>query len=75
MKIRKNDMVVVIAGNDSGKTGKVLKIFPKNNRVIIEVKPAITGDWGLSARLDAIGVRMPNHRPQMAPIFGGHNKN
>ncbi|MGB5894186.1 MAG: 50S ribosomal protein L24 [Ignavibacteriaceae bacterium] len=36
MKIRKNDMVVVIAGNDSGKTGKVLKIFPKNNRVIIE---------------------------------------
>ncbi len=36
MKIRKNDMVVVIAGNDRGKTGKVLKIFPKNNRVIIE---------------------------------------
>ncbi len=36
MKIRKNDMVVVIAGNDRGKTGKVLKIFPTNNRVIIE---------------------------------------
>jgi large subunit ribosomal protein L24 len=36
MKIRKNDMVVVIAGNDRGKTGKVLKVFPKNNRIIIE---------------------------------------
>lgn len=36
MKIKKNDMVVVIAGNDRGKTGKILKVFPKNNRVIIE---------------------------------------
>ena len=36
MKIKKNDMVMVIAGNDRGKTGKVLKVFPKINRVIIE---------------------------------------
>lgn len=36
MKIRKNDNVMVIAGNDTGKTGKVLKVFPKENRVIIE---------------------------------------
>ncbi|GAB4292864.1 MAG: 50S ribosomal protein L24 [Ignavibacteriaceae bacterium] len=36
MKIRKNDSVVVIAGNDTGKTGKVLKVFPKLNRVIVE---------------------------------------
>jgi len=34
MKIKKNEMV--ISGNDRGKTGKVLKVFPKNNRVIIE---------------------------------------
>ena len=36
MKIRKNDTVVVIAGNTKGKTGKVLKVFPKVNRVIVE---------------------------------------
>jgi large subunit ribosomal protein L24 len=36
MKIRKNDNVMVISGNDRGKTGKVLKVFPKNSRVIIE---------------------------------------
>jgi large subunit ribosomal protein L24 len=36
MKIRKNDMVMVVAGNDRGKTGKVLKVFPKKSRVIIE---------------------------------------
>ncbi len=36
MKIRKNDNVIVISGNDKGKTGKVLKVFPKNTRVIVE---------------------------------------
>ncbi len=36
MKIRKNDNVIVISGNDKGKTGKVLKVFPKKFRVIVE---------------------------------------
>lgn len=36
MKIRKNDNVVVISGNYKGKTGKVLKVFTTENRVIIE---------------------------------------
>jgi large subunit ribosomal protein L24 len=36
MKIRKSDTVVVVAGNAKGKTGKVLKVFPKVNRVIVE---------------------------------------
>ncbi len=36
MKIRKNDNVVVIAGNDRGKTGKVLKVFRKDSKVIVE---------------------------------------
>lgn len=34
--IRKNDNVIVISGNSKGKTGKVLKVFPERNRVIIE---------------------------------------
>ena len=36
LNIKKNDQVVVIAGKDKGKTGKVLKVFPKQNRVIVE---------------------------------------
>ncbi len=36
MKILKNDNVLVISGNYKGKTGKVLKVFPKENRVIVE---------------------------------------
>jgi large subunit ribosomal protein L24 len=36
MKIRKNDNVMVIAGNARGKSGKVLKVYPDRERVIIE---------------------------------------
>jgi large subunit ribosomal protein L24 len=34
--IRKNDMVMVIAGRERGKTGKVLKVIPDRARVIVE---------------------------------------
>ena len=36
MKIRKNDTVLVIAGKDRGKKGKVRKALPKNDKVIVE---------------------------------------
>ncbi len=36
MRVKKGDMVVVMAGNDKGKEGKVLKVFPDKNRIIVE---------------------------------------
>lgn len=36
MKIRKNDTVLVIAGKDKGKKGKVRKAMPKEQKVIVE---------------------------------------
>jgi large subunit ribosomal protein L24 len=36
MNIKKGDTVTVIAGKDSGKKGKVLKVIPANNRVVVE---------------------------------------
>lgn len=36
MKIAKNDTVEVIAGASKGLKGKVLKVFPKRERVIVE---------------------------------------
>jgi len=35
-RIRKDDMVMVIAGRERGKTGKVLRTIPAKNRVVIE---------------------------------------
>ncbi len=35
-RIRKDDTVVVIAGKDKGRTGKVLKVLTKEDRVLVE---------------------------------------
>ena len=36
MQIRKNDQVVVRAGKDRGKRGRVLSVLPDRNRVVVE---------------------------------------
>ena len=36
MKIKKNDMVMVIAGNSKGRSGKVLRVYPEKQRIIVE---------------------------------------
>ncbi len=36
MKIKTGDTVIVISGDDKGKTGKVLKALPKENAVVVE---------------------------------------
>ncbi len=36
LRIKKGDNVIVIAGNDKGKTGKVLSVAPAENRAIVE---------------------------------------
>jgi|TARA_B100001013_G_C24555231_1_gene420241 large subunit ribosomal protein L24 len=34
--VRKNDNVVVVAGKDRGKRGRVLRVVPDKNRVVVE---------------------------------------
>ena len=36
MRIKKDDTVIVITGKDKGKHGKVLKVYPKKETVIVE---------------------------------------
>ena len=36
LKIRKGDRVLVIAGDDKKKEGRVLEVFPEKNRAIVE---------------------------------------
>jgi large subunit ribosomal protein L24 len=35
-RLRKNDLVEVISGKDAGKKGKILKVLPDKNRVIVQ---------------------------------------
>ena len=39
--VRKNDNVVVMTGKDRGKKGRVLKVLPEKNRVVVEGVNAI----------------------------------
>ncbi len=36
MKIKKNDQVLIIAGKDKGKKGKVLEVFPVLEKITVE---------------------------------------
>ena len=36
LHVKKGDTVKVLAGNDKGSTGKVLVVYPKDNRAIVE---------------------------------------
>ena len=54
MKIKKGDTVEVLSGNDKGKTGEVLEVMPKAEKVIVKgvnvrkkhVKPRKQGEEG-----------------------------
>lgn len=35
-RIKKDDQIIVLAGKDKGKTGKVLEIYKSNQRVLVE---------------------------------------
>lgn len=54
MKLRKGDTVKVLSGNDKGKTGEVMEIIPKTNKIIVKgvnirkkhIKPRKQGEEG-----------------------------
>lgn len=54
MRIKKGDNVKILSGNDKGKTGEVLEVIPKTNKIIVKgvnirkkhVKPRKQGEEG-----------------------------
>lgn len=36
MKLKVNDKVLIIAGKDKGKVGKITHVIPKHNRIVVE---------------------------------------
>ena len=54
MKLRKGDNVKVLSGNDKGKTGEILEVIPKKNKIVVKdvnirkraTKPRKAGEEG-----------------------------
>jgi len=52
--IKKNDIVKIITGNDKGKTGKVVRVLPFENKIVVDgvnirkkhLKPKKSGEKG-----------------------------
>jgi large subunit ribosomal protein L24 len=64
MKIKKGDKVVVLSGDDKGKTGEVLKAMPKAGKVVVQgvnlvkrhTKPSQTSAGGIISKEAPINV-------------------
>ncbi|MBO4285429.1 MAG: 50S ribosomal protein L24 [Alphaproteobacteria bacterium] len=64
MKIKKGDQVIILTGDDKGKTGEVLKAMPKLSKVIVSgvnlvkrhTKPSQTSAGGIITKEAAIHV-------------------
>ena len=64
LHIKKDDLVTVLSGQDRGKQGVVLQVFPKKNRVVVEgihfvkrhLRPNQTGQGGVVEREGTIHI-------------------
>lgn len=70
MKIKKDDTVLIISGKDRSKKGKIIKVLPKESKIVVEganlrkkhTKPRRQGEKGqiveIAAPLDASSVKL-----------------
>ena len=64
LRLKKGDKVVVLTGKDKGKTGEILRVMPKENRVFVQginlvkkhVKPSQTSQGGIETKEASIHV-------------------
>jgi large subunit ribosomal protein L24 len=70
-RVRKNDLVVVIAGKDKGSRGKVLKVFPDRNRVLVEGLNRVKRHQKATQKIQQGGIiekEMPIHLSNVMPL-------
>ena len=59
MKIKKGDTVCVLSGNDKGKTGEVLEVIPKTEKVVVK---------GVNVRKKHVKARKQGEESGILPI-------
>lgn len=77
MKIKKGDNVIVISGKDKGKSGEVLKVFPKLNKVLVSKVNVVTKHQRPTSYTSAGGKiekEMPIHACKVAFLDPESNK-
>ena len=74
MKIKKGDTIKVLSGNDKGKTGEVLQVFPKTNKVIVQgckvAKKTVKPDQDRNPEGGFVNKEMPIDISNVAKVEG-----
>jgi large subunit ribosomal protein L24 len=76
-RLRKDDTVVILAGRERGKTGKVLRMLPERNRVVIErlnVVKRHTKARGMQQQGGIVEKEASIHVSNVQPLCGRCNK-
>ena len=72
VNIRKNDQVYVIAGKDRGKTGRVMRVLPKEQKVLVEgvnmIKKAVKANPAKNVKGGVVQREAPLHLSNVAVI-------
>ena len=74
LRIKKGDHVQVIAGKDKGKSGKIIRAFPKTNKVLVEgvniiIKHQKARQTGRPGRSGAQEIQEGGRIEKPAPLF------
>jgi large subunit ribosomal protein L24 len=73
-RIKKDDTVVVIAGKDKGKTGRVVRVYPRTDKVMVEgvniatKHQRVTQSRGGAREGGIVHVEVPVHRSNVMPV-------
>ena len=76
-RIKKNDTVVVIAGGDKGKKGKVIEILPKKGKVMVQGVALVTKHFKARKQGDVPGIKKVEsyiHDSKVMPMCSACNK-
>lgn len=76
-RLRKDDTVMIIAGRERGKTGKVLRVLPDENRVVVERLNMVkrhTKPRGVQTPGGIVEKEAPLHVSNVMPLCARCNK-
>ncbi len=75
--IKKNDMILVISGDEKGKRGKVITVYPKKQKVLVEKLNVIKRHMKPSKKYAQGGIiekEAPIHRSKVMLVCSRCNK-
>lgn len=56
LRLRKNDTVMIVSGDNKGQTGRIIKVLPRKNRAVVEARNMVKRHTKPSKRVQQGGI-------------------